>query len=155
IAAMLEVDVATARQKLAELTRECLVTEARGYRTAHPVIAETALAALGDTEVARMRGRLGAHLLATSGGVPGGAAALRIAMLLDHGAIELTGADRVRAAELHVTAAEHVMASAAYEIAATLFTGAAVWLGGIDGDPWERHHELQFRIELGLARALM
>src|SRR5262249_32422936 len=129
-----------------------------GYRAAHPVIAETALAAVSADEVARMRGRLGGQLLAAID-EPTGASALRIAMALSHGRIELADPDRVRAAACYAIAADPVLASSAYGVAATLFAGAAELLAGTAAaaarGAWSAHRTLEFRAELGRARALM
>ncbi|TMQ16226.1 MAG: GAF domain-containing protein [Deltaproteobacteria bacterium] len=154
VAVMLGVGADAAVGPLAALARECLVVDAGGHRAAHPVIARTALAAVGDAEVARMRGRLGAYLLAASPGATG-AQALRIAMALCRGAIELADAARAPAAEVHAIAGEHVMASAAYDVAVTLFAGAAALLAGAPASGWQGHRALRFRSELGHARALM
>src|SRR5262249_28030431 len=129
-----------------------------GYRVAHAVIAETALAAVADDEIARMRGRLGGHLLSRLD-APTGAAALRVAMALSHGRIELSDPERVRAAECHAIAGEPVMASSAYGVATTLSAGAPELLAGTSDaaarGAWCAHRALQFRAELGRARALM
>ncbi|MEO7736140.1 MAG: AAA family ATPase, partial [Kofleriaceae bacterium] len=155
VAAMLEVDTETARQRLTALEREGMVIGSAGcYRAAHPVIGETALAAVSTNGVARLRGRLGAHLLGAIGPAPTGAAALRVAMALSRGTIQLTRAERVHAAELHVIASEHVTASIAYEASTALLAGAAALLAAGDDGAIPRH-DLQFRIDLGRIRAHM
>ena len=153
VAAMLAVDAGVALQSIEALEREGLVIGgAGGRRVAHPAIAEVALAAVGSEEVGAMTGRLGAHLLAGAGPTPTGAFALRVAMALGRGTIELTGRDRVRAAELYLRAGEHVATSSAHEAAAAWLSCAAALL---DDDAWHVHRDLQFRIELGRARSLM
>src|SRR5262249_30418391 len=135
LAAMVATPVEVASERLSALAHEGLVVgDAGGYRAAHPVIAQTALAALSAEEVARMRGRLGGYLLATIEGEPSGAVALRAAQALSRGTIELTTAERLRAAELYVIAGEHVMASVAYDMAAALFDAAASIVD--DADTW-------------------
>jgi predicted ATPase/HPt (histidine-containing phosphotransfer) domain-containing protein len=153
VAAMLAVDPGVASPAIDALDREGLVIGApAGYRAAHPEIAQTALAAVAADELARMRGRLGVHLVATGGSSPPGAYALRAAMALGRGTVELAGAERTRAAEICVIAGEHVSASIAYEAAAALFVRAAELL---DDGAWQSHRALQFRVELGCARSLI
>jgi predicted ATPase/HPt (histidine-containing phosphotransfer) domain-containing protein len=153
LAAMLVLDVGLVRQRAVALEREGLVIGAdAGYRVAHPAITETALAQLAPGDASRMRGRLGAHLLAGCGPAPSGTTALQVATALQSGTIDLVGPDRARAAELLVCAAEHVMASCAYAAAAALFAGAAALL---DDDAWHVHRRWKFRIELGCARSLV
>ncbi|HEX3763431.1 MAG TPA: AAA family ATPase, partial [Kofleriaceae bacterium] len=85
VAAMLGVDPGAAWHRLSALSAGCLVVAAGGgHRVAHPVIADTALAAVDPDEVAGMRGRLGAHWLAALG-APTGATAVRVALALSHG----------------------------------------------------------------------
>ena len=157
LAAMLMVDGSVASPRIAALEREGLVVGSSArYRVAHPIIGATAFATVGAEEVARMRGRLGAHLLAAVGPHPTGALALRVAIPLSRGTIALSDSQRVQAAELYVVAGEHAMASIAYEVAMTLFTGAAALLDAVVGDgAWQRHRNLLFRSELGRARALI
>ena len=148
IAAMVARDAAATAPRIAALARAGLVVAAGGcYRVAHPVIAQTAVAA-ATRELAAMHGRLGAHLLAGAGPRPSRDLALRIASALGRGNAALSRDDRVRAAELHLVAAEHLLASVAYEAAAALFSGALAQLGD------RSHRDLQFRGVLGHARAL-
>jgi predicted ATPase/HPt (histidine-containing phosphotransfer) domain-containing protein len=154
LAAMRSTAVDAVHPGVAALAREGLViAEPGGYRIAHPEIARTALATIASSELSWMRGRLGSHLLAGAGPAPSRELALRIAIELDRGAVVLAGADRVRAAELYVIAAEHLISSVAYAAAVPLLDGAAVLLLDHRGDP--AHRALQFRGELGRARALM
>jgi GAF domain-containing protein len=158
VGAMLGVTLDDATRHIAALAGECLVIAAGGgYRAAHPVIAETALAQAVPDDVAGLRGRLGADLLAR--GAEGGAAALRIALALSRGRVELSDPDQLRAADCFSDAGEHTMASAAYDVAATLFAGAAALLVGttaaVAAGAWHAHRGPLFRAELGHARALM
>ena len=153
VAAMLGVDVEVAIRRLAALEREGLVAGAPdGHRAAHVVIAQTALAAAAPAEIARLRGRLGLHLLAALGPGPAGEAAVRAAMALSRGTLEFDAETQVAAAALYVAAGEHVMASVAYEAAAAWFVAAGALL---DETTWRTHRPLKFRTELGRARSLM
>ena len=157
VAAMMTIDAGVANLQIAALEREGLVVGSSArYRIAHPIIGNSALAAVGEDETARMRGRLGAHLLAIVGPHPSGPVALRAAVPLIRGTIELNAAQRAQAAELYVVAGEHAMASTAYEVAMELFMGAAAMLDAVAGDrAWWLHRDLLFRSELGRARALI
>ena len=149
IAAMVARDAEATAPRIAALVREGLALAAGGqYRVAHPVIGQTALAAVTG-ELAAMHGRLGAHLLAGAGPRPSRDLALRIASALSRGKASLSSDDRVRAAELYLVAAEHLLAQATYEAAAAMFAGAIAQLGD------RRQRDLQFRSVLGYARTLM
>ena len=153
LAAMLAEGAELAGRRLAVLEREGLVVATPdGHRAAHDVIAQTALAAAAPAELARMRGRLGLHLLAALGPSPAGDVVVRAAMMLSRGTPGFDDATRVAAAALYVAAGEQVMASVAYEAAAAWYVAAGALL---DDTAWRTHPDLKFRIELGRARSLM
>ena len=163
LVAMLEVDAAAVVHQISELERDGLVVRSQaGLVAAHPIIVETALAAVIADEVAQLHGRLGLHLLHVTAAVPVGAAALHVAMALSHGEVDLPAADCARAAELYANTGEYVASSIAYEAAAGWFAEAAAMLeqawadaGGPREGAWRAHRALHLRIELGRARSLM